>query len=308
MHTRTFSAMGTTAEIAIAPPSIEVESIETDLETVLDTTESIIREHEGRLSRFRSDSDVARVNARLGTWVPVHPATARVAALAVEGFEATAGLFNPCLGTWLESLGYAVSFDMLPSPSEDPVPTLPPASGAACPLEVRESERRVRVAPGYKLDLGGLAKGWIVEQAALYLRSHGVHDFIVSAGGDMVCSGRHGERPWQVGIADPQEPARTLLTLDVDNLSLATSGTYRRRWQRAGATLHHLIDPRTGRPAETDVVSCSVLHPRLAAAEVLAKAALLLGSTDGMPWLRRHAPDGWVIVTKHGRVIHAWNW
>jgi thiamine biosynthesis lipoprotein len=303
MRTRTFSAMGTMVEIAIVPSSADV-----DLENALDGAESLIREHERRLSRFRSDSDVARVNAQSGTWVPVHAATARVAALALEAYEATAGLFNPCLGTWMEALGYAVSFDELPASSEEPVPALAPASGAVCPLEVRESERCVRVEPGYKLDLGGLAKGWIVEQAAVYLRSHGIHNFVVSAGGDMVCAGRNGERPWRVGIADPQEPARTLLTLDVDDLSLATSGTYRRRWERSGTPLHHLIDPRTGQPAATDVVSCSVLHPRLAAAEVLAKTGLLLGITDGVPWLRQHAPCGWVMVTEQGRVIHAWNW
>ncbi|MCL6633519.1 MAG: FAD:protein FMN transferase [Alicyclobacillus herbarius] len=331
MMRHTFRALGTTVEMGVAssPEGLDTPSI-------LTACEAQIHRYEQRLSRFLPDSDVAHINRHPGEWVTVHPGTATVVELAIEAFMATGGLFHPALAGWLEAYGYGVSFDQVPVDSAGPPVSLPPAPADVCPVEVRRTPdqeqicrqrldcvqtpatasakpsqtpahpRQVRVLPGWKLDLGGIGKGWIVERAADFLRAAGLRQFVVSAGGDMVCAETKAGIPWRIRIDDPLGGAAPVLTLSVENLAVATSGTYQRRWRQGGREVHHILNPRTGRPAETDVVSCTVLHPRLVAAEVLAKTALILGWQEGELWLRERAPDGWVMVSQEGKVKHSW--
>ncbi len=304
MHV-TFQAMGTRVEIVV-PESL---STPTNLDNTVQRARDRVEELEALLSRFRSDSDVSRINAAPGQWVPVHPDTAEVLRLAKRSFEQTKGLFNPCLGHVLESIGYDVSFHRLGdhaiASAKDAVPFLTPL---VCPFEVHETKSEVFLQPGYKIDLGGIAKGWIVQQAADILRHQGIAQFLFNAGGDMVCCGTHGDRPWCVGIADPFNPAGAhVLTLDVSDMTVATSGTYRRKWTFNGQTVHHIVDPYLGLPVESDVVSCTVVHQDLVQAEVMAKVGLLLGRERGSAWLKDQTVVGWVLVLNTGEVVHSWN-
>jgi thiamine biosynthesis lipoprotein len=304
MHV-TFQAMGTKVEIVVP----ERLSTPTDVEHAVERAREKVEELEALLSRFRSDSDVSRINAVPGQWVPVHPHTAEILRLAQLSFEQTNGLFNPCLGHILEDIGYDVSFHRLRHhPIVRATDTHPFLAPLVCPFEVHAAKSEVFLQPGYKLDLGGIAKGWIVQQAADILRHHGITHFLFNAGGDMVCRGTHGDRPWCVGIADPFNPAGThVLTLDVSDLAVATSGTYRRKWTFNGQTVHHIIDPFLGLPAESDVASCTVVHQDLVQAEVMAKVGLLLGSRRGLAWLNNQPVAGWVLVLNTGEVIHSWS-
>lgn len=305
LHTGEFQAMGTKVEIGV------VVAKEAGLQHTLDEAQALVRRHESRLSRFQACSDVSKVNANSGNWTLVHPDTAQVVALAIEAFEKTRGLFNPCLGQWLERWGYKVSFEhlatALDTTQDAAEPRWIPANCDGCPLEVRTEQNLVKVQRGWQLDLGGIAKGWIVQQAALFLRNKGHSQFVVNAGGDMVCAGSNHTSPWRIGIDDPKDPSRSVITLDVDSLAVATSGTYRRHWQKGLNHLHHLVDPRSGRPANSGITSCTVVHQSLIAAEVVAKTALILGVQEGVVFLRENAPQGWVVIDEHGRVVHTWN-
>ncbi|WP_051663384.1 FAD:protein FMN transferase [Alicyclobacillus macrosporangiidus] len=320
-----FRAMGTTVEVMVVrdglakTPPVERLPSGTDLERLLDEVPRLVAVWERRLSRFHPDSDISRINAEAGRWVAVHPGTMEVLRLAEEARRATGGWFHPGLGRAMRAAGYGVSFSELkPAPPlqraglTSPKKSTETASGglelpgAGPAYELDERALRVKVAEGSEIDLGGIAKGWIVEQVAAWLRGAGLEQFIVSAGGDMVCAGWCGGRPWRVGIDDPFGGAAPALTLDVWELAVATSATYRRRWQAGDRIVHHLMDPRTGRPAQTDVVSCTVLHERLVVAEVLAKVALLLGRDAGSAWLERQPQRGWAMITADGEVRHAW--
>jgi thiamine biosynthesis lipoprotein len=128
------------------------------------------------------------------------------------------------------------------------------------------------------IDLGGVAKGWTVDRSADLLK--GYPSWLVNAGGDLYArgAGPSGEG-WMVGVEDPYCPGSDALVMRITDVAVATSSTLRRRWASAdGAQCHHLIDPRTGRPAETDLVSVTVLGRTVVEAEVEAKALLLLGS------------------------------
>ncbi|WP_026965088.1 FAD:protein FMN transferase [Alicyclobacillus pomorum] len=301
----TFQAMGTQVDIVV-PKSL---STSTNVGIAVQRARDKVEELEALLSRFRPDSDVSRINAAPGQWVPVHPDTVEVLRQAKQSFEETKGLFNPCLGHVLESIGYDVSFYRLGDhPIVNVTDALPFLAPLVCPFEVDTTKSEVFLQPGYKIDLGGIAKGWIVQQAADILKRQGISQFLFNAGGDMICAGTHGERPWCVAIADPFNPGGAhVLKLDVSDMTVATSGTYRRKWTFNGQTVHHIIDPFLGIPVESDVVSCTVVHQDLVQAEVMAKVGLVLGRERGSTWLNDQTVAGWVLVLNTGEVIHSWN-
>ena len=135
----------------------------------------------------------------------------------------------------------------------------------ACGGEVTLTGRRIELGPGVKLDLGGIGKGFAAERVAEQLALTGPS--LVSAGGDVAVRGVPTEGIWAVAVDDT-------LTLGLVRGGLATSGRDRRRWRRAGIEQHHLIDPATGRPSETDLVRVTAIGADGVDAEVLAKDAL----------------------------------
>ncbi|MFC9285641.1 FAD:protein FMN transferase [Streptomyces sp. NPDC057052] len=132
-----------------------------------------------------------------------------------------------------------------------------------------------------RLDPTGIVKGWAAERAARVIAAAGVSGVSVNGGGDVQLLGVPGpDRPWRVGVSDPLRPgglAAVVSAAGADELAVATSGTVER-----GA---HIIDPRTGRPAVTDLVAVTVVAPRLTWADCWATAAFAMGSREGLRWL-----------------------
>jgi thiamine biosynthesis lipoprotein len=150
---------------------------------------------------------------------------------------------------------------------------------------VRITGTRIEVEPGFRLDLGGIAKGYAVDRACAILDDVG--PCLVNAGGDLAGRGRL----WPVGV----ETADGQITLGLEEGAIATSGRDRRRWRRGGAEAHHLIDPSTGAPADGDLVRVTAVAPTAAEAEVHAKA-IFLGAAAETPA---------VLVTADGRTVLA---
>jgi thiamine biosynthesis lipoprotein len=147
-------------------------------------------------------------------------------------------------------------------------------------IQLDEPTQSIHLPLNARIDLGGIAKGWIAEQAALLLSEY-AEACAVSAGGDMFIVGLPtDEVSWPIGLEDPRLPDRDLTTLHVGPGAVATSSIAKRRWQQGRRTQHHIIDPRTGEPAETDWLSVSVVAPHAALAEVYAKALLIGGSHE----------------------------
>jgi thiamine biosynthesis lipoprotein len=154
-------------------------------------------------------------------------------------------------------------------------------------MDLDENRGMILLPPGMSLDLGGIAKGWIAEQAALILS-----DFssacAVNAGGDMFLVGLpEGETQWPVAIEDPLQPEHDLTTIQVDPGAVATSAVTKRVWKQGEKQRHHLIDPRTGEPALTEWLSVTVVAPHAYEAEVFAKALLIGGPQESEELSRR---------------------
>lgn len=249
---------------------------------------------ERRFSRFCADSELSRLNREGGLSIA---STEMFAALhrAREYFELTDGLFDPAIGAALEALGYDRSF----APGRLDRGAVAPAPRAATFAEVAldATTQAVTLPPGVRLDLGGLIKGFTVDRAARRLCGTGA----VDAGGDAFLRGGGPDGDgWLVDVEDPVEPARLVASLRVRDRAVATSAANRRRWRAGGRVRHHLIDPRTRRPAETDLAQASVIAPSAELADVLAKTAFLLGARAARRFLERRSGIGAVLVRCDG--------
>ncbi len=270
MIRRSFPAMGTQVELLLdAEPSAESEA-------ALSRAEREFERLEALLSRFRPDSELSALN-RAGA-LDAGPELVEVTRLALAGRERTDGLFDPTVHDALVAAGYDRTFDEVARDGEAR-PVRP------CGGDVRIESKRIELEPGFRLDLGGIAKGYAVDRAASLLGAAG--PALVNAGGDIAGRGRL----WPVGV----ETADGELTLGLEEGALATSGRDRRRWTRSGREAHHLIDPSTGAPAESGFLRVTVVAPTAVEAEVLAKA-IFLGAPVAAPA---------VLVTADGRTVLA---
>ena len=264
-------------------------------------------EWEQVFSRFRPDSELNRLNAAAGTVQAVSPTLWQGLGAALQAAHRTEGLVIPTVLTALEQAGYRESFEklragVLPSPPASPQGKTPPARWQDIQLD--ESMHTVCLPAGCRLDLGGSAKGWAAAEAARRLQAAG--PALVNAGGDIAVNApRIGGQPWQVDISDPHNPDQALAALNLSVGGLATSGIDYRRWQVDGQWRHHIIDPRSGAPAATDLLSVSVAAPDVLQAEAAAKAVLILGSQQGLDWLEAQPALAGLLVLSDGELLYS---
>lgn len=253
---------------------------------------------EASLSRFRPDSELSRLNAHSGQWVAVSPTLLRAALVSKQAARLTEGLCNPMILSALLAVGYTRSFEQLDGEIiTHPTPSVPDWRT----LDIDVERQRIRLPEGAGLDLGGVAKGWAAEQIANSLKSYGA--CLVNLGGDIVTRGHEQV----IDIGEPGEAVANVLSVRLQDAAIATSGIDHRRWQTDSGIKHHLIDPRTGVPAETDVLTATVIHPKAHIAEAYAKAVLLMGSDAGLAWISQQWQSAAMIVRNDRAVLSTSN-
>jgi thiamine biosynthesis lipoprotein len=225
----------------------------------------LFRERDRLFSRFINGSELNRVNAAAGRPILVSPLFADTLQVALRASAETDGLVDPGLGAALVAAGYDRDFALL-SPDLAP-PATAPGRGA-----VFARGRVVLVPAGVQLDLNGVVKAMAVDDALALLAGEG----FVSAGGDVAARG-------ELSVALPGGGAVALR-----RGALATSGSAKRRWLRAGEVQHHLMDPRSGRPAASPWSLVTACGAMCVAADIAAKAGFLAGA-DGPAWLDARA-------------------
>lgn len=262
-------------------------------------------------SRFRSDSELCRLNARSGEWVSVSAGLFAEIAAALAAARWSAGLSTPTVLEALERAGYDRSFEQL-APAErarlggEPAPSFED-------IRLDAASSRVFLPRGVRLDLGGTAKGRAADELCARLGSSA--PALVDAGGDIAVSApRSDGSPWPVGVASPLDDTECLATLALSGGGVATSGRDHRRWSTDLGDAHHLIDPRTGSPARTDVLCATVVASSAARADVAAKVLLIAGSDAGLAWLEREPDLAALLVLETGATRqsarlerHLWN-
>ena len=289
--------MATEVSIHMAVPPGEESAARASIAACMDW----MREVDRRLTRFSEDSDLSQLNCAAGRWQRVSHMLFTVVRAAISASEASHGLFDPTLLPELERLGYDRDFSLLSrqaAPGEGPASAQAVRSGRWQEIAMDARKQQILLPAGVRLDLGGIAKGWAADQA---LKSFfdSFANVIINVGGDLRLRG--GPQPgehWAVGIRDPQaanpsSPSHDRAIARFAEGGLATSGATKRWWYQGSERQHHLLDPRTGRPAQiwlppgTDeentpeagqlIATATALAPTAARAEVAAKVALLRG-------------------------------
>ncbi len=321
--TTTFRAMNTQIEmqLAIDAAAPGLDERRAAAEADLQAASSRLRQLEARLTRFQPTSELSALNRASGEWFSASAELFEVVRLAAEAREASGGLFDPTILNALEAAGYDRSFDEIGQRELGPRSSTPSRPHAGARIELDPLRRAIRLEAGARLDLGGIAKGWIVDQIIDGpLRSY--TNSLVSAGGDLRLRG--GPQPglaWSVGIRDPRadmpgtagEPFPPVAVIMLGHGALATSGTLKRWWLVEGQPRHHLIDPRTGQPADQAaaaderILSATALAPFCWQADILAKLLLLVAPearASLSPW---QAPCAWLLVLEGGRLAPSTN-
>lgn len=272
-------AFGTTWHVRLvradALPSLE--AVAREIRVALDAVDA-------GTSSWRDDSEISRFNRSASTaWQSVSADTAAVVAVALDVQHRSEGAFDPTVAPLVELWGFGrVGPRRRPPPPEAMSAALARVGGGA--LAVRRNPPALRKQhPDLALDLSGVAKGYAVDLVARRLDALGVARFLVEVGGELRARGEApGGGPWRVGVERPEPgPSRIGWTLALVDVSLASSGDYRRYFEWRGRRYSHVIDPRSGLPVHHGLVSVSVLAPDAARADAWATALLVLGPEAG---------------------------
>jgi thiamine biosynthesis lipoprotein len=264
----TFRAMGTECALFVSSTTTSTEAAHRALEA----GRREVAACEYALSRFDPQSDLSRLNRNAGSWVAVDERLIAALEAALHARAETAGLFDPTILPALVAAGYDRSFELLVAQAPRPLG----AWHAGARFEV-DSKGRARVEAGAGIDLGGLGKGFAATRAIGAMREAWpmLTGAIADLGGDIGLWGTPPEGGvWLVDIADPRKDIGVVETLELFSGGVATSGAQTRRFG-PGRGLHHLIDPRTGAPAECDSLAVTVVAASAMRAEIHATALTL---------------------------------
>ncbi len=308
----TWRAIGTFVELVVADAAQldEARQIAVDLIAELDRT----------CSRFRDDSELSRANQAAGTWVPASPVLLDAVRVAVIAATATDGVVDPTLGHSLIALGY--DRDLADVQAETPAgprqadPRLTATSPAALPSaiparrgawsEIEFTDDALRLPFDVSLDLGATAKAYGSDCIAMALAAKGIQG-LVSLGGDVSISVPEGAADywWRIAVCErPNTPGEQNLLMTRGGI--ATSSTTHRRWSHDRTTVHHLLDPSTGRPVEQTWRTVTVRAATCVAANTATTASLVMGDA-AVPWLERNGLAA-RLVDQAGDVYEVAGW
>ncbi len=283
-----FAAMGGSVRLHVACRPDRAGRADRDLQFVAARIEAWAR----RLTRFNPDSDLCALNRQPGApHTSVRPTLCAVLRRSQSVAERTEGIVDVGL----------LAARLAAEDGSDPPPT-----PARWTLRSQGRGGVVHREGPVRFDLDGVGKGWIADRALALLS--GYPAALVDADGDIAVR-LDAAHPWQLAVADPRHDDEDLAILVLEasrrmgRLGVATSGTSVHRWPHASGGRHHLIDPRTGRPAVTDVVQATVVAESALAAESLAKAIVISGSQEGLDLAERAGSLAEVLLLDDGQII-----
>ncbi len=278
-----FRAMGSRCRVVAPGPSLATRG------------RHRVEELDRRWTRFHA-SELTRLNENQGHLCLISPDLHHILSVAETAHRLSGGLFDiRCLDAVVEA-GYSSAYELRSGR---------PGRGDVVDegVEVFDDPPGAVVPAGCRIDLGGIGKGLAADIVADLLRGAGAEHVQVELGGDIRVSGAPWDgRTWRVEVEDPRVRTRTVAELEIESGAVATSSVLRKRWVRDGRTSHHLIDPRTMRPADTDLVAVTAVADTAWRAEVAAKCALIAGrgrAGDVLAGLDAHG----ILFTADGAMV-----
>lgn len=288
-----FRAMGTTCQI------IGMDGPDVDLAGFFTSAIQWVAAFEEKYSRFLPGSLVSRINLAAGEhWVEIDEETDRLFAMCQELYFFTRGAFDPSALPVIQLWNWKAE------------PLVVPADGPVRAALELVGWRKVQRRPGgiflpvkgMSIDLGGIGKEYAVDRVAQLAHEFGVRNVLVDFGQDIRATGRpEGRSVWHVGLQDPQDPGRCWTGIAVQDMAVATSGDYLRRFEINGRRYGHILDPRTGYPVSNGCRAVSVLAPTCTFAGALCTSAFILGEQEGLKLMENYFGAEGCILSDHSR-------
>jgi thiamine biosynthesis lipoprotein len=292
--------MDTVVEVTIANCSNKQGSV------LMEGIDSLLGDWEQRFSQTHERSEILRLNSRDTTHTIVSAQLSEMLERGRAFGDTLEGMFDltilPVKRLW--GFGERDSVRRVPDSTE-----LSNALSRTDYTGIVVYDDTVRIdSPALKVDVGGIAKGFVLREIDRYLRRNGCNDFLVSAGGDILARGtREPDRPWRIGVQNPRNTGTLLATLSLDSGAVVTSGDYERYWIEDGVRYHHIFDPRTGRSCRVNQ-SLTIWSPDPVAADVLSTGLFCLPSEKVLEFVNARSQLECAGVDSAGTVYISDGW
>ncbi|MDO5792378.1 MAG: FAD:protein FMN transferase [Coriobacteriia bacterium] len=271
--------------------------------TALREVEALCARYELLLSRFNPDSRLFALNVAAGKWIDVGDELASVLHAALGYCERTGGLFDITMGSVCRLWDF----------KRGVVPDDAAIAGALAHVDWRNVQvegTRARITdPQAAIDLGGMAKGYIADRVIDLLKRRGATSGVTNLGGNVAClGGKPDGSAWSVGLRAPVPSggslqAASFTSVSVRGKSVVTSGVYERAFVRNGRVLHHILDPRTGKPAETDVLSATVIAGKSLDADGYTTALIIMGADKALTFAEQTPDIEAILLTTNANLL-----
>ncbi len=291
--------MGYRITLRTPPSSITIKALATAVRERLETVET-------QISTWRPDSQVSLFNqCETDEWFPVERPVAKLVDMAQRLSASSGGAFDVTVGPLVDLWGFGPAGRRTEPPTEEQI--------AAARLRVGYEKLQVRLDPpalrktrgDVHVDLSAIGEGYAVEKLAELLDRRGIADYLVEISGEQKARGvSHLGKPWRIGLEAPLEHDRAIRrVIELTDLALATSGSYRNYFKQAGRRYSHIIDPHTGRPVEHNLVAVTVAHRSAIDADGLATAIMALGPEAGYNFAVRNGVAALLVTCDEHDVL-----
>lgn len=271
---------------------ITITLYDKDQSSYLDGCMKLAEKYENYFSTTIPTSDIAKINSSAGSPVEVHQDTIDIIKKSIEYSEMTDGRFDITIGKLSSLWQKAIKTKTVPDAD-----AIESARQTVDYKNIKISGKSVKIALGQAIDLGGIAKGYIADKMASYLKKHGVKSALINLGGNVYCM---NEKPdgskYNVGIKKPfSKTGEVASSFECANKSVVTSGVYERYFSKDGINYHHIINPKTGLPCFNGLYSVTVISDKSTDGDALSTALFFLGKSGIKKYVEKH-PELEVIV------------
>ena len=288
-----------TAEIFAMDTIMDLTVYGESASELLTEARQLVQKYERLFSVNTRTSDVAKLNQSSGRAVQVSPETYELIQKSIEISKKTEGLFDISIYPLVRAWGFTKEEYRVPEPEE-----LGRLLEKVDASKIRlEPDNRVTLPEGMEIDLGGIAKGYLSQKLTELFREGGAQAAVVSLGGNVQTFGKKPDgAPFIVGITDPSDGTSLLGTVQVGEKAVITSGSYQRYFERDGKVYHHIIDKRTGAPAQSDLTSVTVIGGDGVTADSLATALFVMGKERAVQYAASHPEIQLVLVDTKSQI------
>lgn len=287
------------AELFAMDTIIDITVYDKEPSKLLEEARELVDTYENMFSISIQDSDVAKLNAAQGKPLAVSAETYELIQKSMEISERTEGLFDISIYPLVKAWGFTTESYRVPDEKERKKILKVIDSG-----KIQLSDNATVCLPKeMQIDLGGIAKGYVSQKLVELFRDKGAAAAVISLGGNVQTYGKKPDgTPFTVGITNPQDGTSVLGTIEVGEKAVITSGSYQRYFEKDGVTYHHIMDKRTGAPAESDLTSVTILSDNGESADSLATALFIMGKEKAIAFDEKNEDIQCILIDKENQV------